>query len=117
MAVELRALSGLRARIEQLDRLAADIANAGTAGYKASGDLGHRRALRLPPRAAARWTWRRPAGWTAERTVAPTGATSTSRSKAAVLRVETPRPALHAQRNFEVRATARSSRATACRAR
>jgi len=29
------ALSGLRARIEQLDRLAADIANAGTAGYKA----------------------------------------------------------------------------------
>lgn len=29
------ALSGLRARIEQLDRLASDIANAGTAGYKA----------------------------------------------------------------------------------
>lgn len=28
------ALSGLRARIEQLDRLAADIANVGTAGYK-----------------------------------------------------------------------------------
>jgi flagellar basal-body rod protein FlgF len=28
------ALSGLRARVEQLDRLAADIANAGTAGYK-----------------------------------------------------------------------------------
>ncbi|HEY8548659.1 MAG TPA: flagellar hook basal-body protein [Vicinamibacterales bacterium] len=28
------ALSGLRARMEQLDRLAADIANAGTAGYK-----------------------------------------------------------------------------------
>lgn len=29
------ALTGLRSRIEQLDRLAADIANAGTAGYKA----------------------------------------------------------------------------------
>jgi flagellar basal-body rod protein FlgF len=29
------ALSGLRTRIEQLDRLASDIANAGTAGYKA----------------------------------------------------------------------------------
>jgi flagellar basal-body rod protein FlgF len=29
------ALSGLRARVEQLDRLASDIANAGTAGYKA----------------------------------------------------------------------------------
>jgi flagellar basal-body rod protein FlgF len=28
------ALSGLRARIEQLDRIAADIANVGTAGYK-----------------------------------------------------------------------------------
>jgi flagellar basal body rod protein FlgG len=28
------ALSGLRARIEQLDRLASDLANAGTAGYK-----------------------------------------------------------------------------------
>lgn len=28
------ALSGLRARVEQLDRLAADIANVGTAGYK-----------------------------------------------------------------------------------
>lgn len=32
---EYAALSGLRARIEQLDRLAADIANVGTAGYKA----------------------------------------------------------------------------------
>jgi flagellar basal-body rod protein FlgF len=32
---EYTALSGLRARIEQLDRLAADIANVGTAGYKA----------------------------------------------------------------------------------
>jgi len=32
---EYTALSGLRARIEQLDRLASDIANAGTAGYKA----------------------------------------------------------------------------------
>lgn len=29
------ALSGLRARVEQLDRLAGDIANVGTAGYKA----------------------------------------------------------------------------------
>lgn len=29
------ALTGLRARMEQLDRLASDIANAGTAGYKA----------------------------------------------------------------------------------
>lgn len=29
------ALSGLRARIEQLDRLAGDLANAGTSGYKA----------------------------------------------------------------------------------
>jgi flagellar basal body rod protein FlgG len=29
------ALSGLRARIEQLDRLASDLANAGTSGYKA----------------------------------------------------------------------------------
>jgi flagellar basal body rod protein FlgG len=29
------ALSGLRARVEQLDRLASDIANAGTSGYKA----------------------------------------------------------------------------------
>lgn len=29
------ALSGLRSRIEQLDRLASDLANVGTAGYKA----------------------------------------------------------------------------------
>ena len=29
------ALSGMRARLDQLDRLAADIANVGTAGYKA----------------------------------------------------------------------------------
>jgi len=29
------ALSGLRVRIEQLDRIAGDIANVGTAGYKA----------------------------------------------------------------------------------
>lgn len=32
---EYTALSGLRARIDQLDRLAGDIANVGTAGYKA----------------------------------------------------------------------------------
>jgi flagellar basal body rod protein FlgG len=32
------ALSGLRARIDELDRLAADIANVGTAGYKGERD-------------------------------------------------------------------------------
>src|SRR5262245_45841603 len=32
------ALSGLRARVDELDRLAADIANVGTAGYKGERD-------------------------------------------------------------------------------
>jgi len=30
------ALSGLRARVDELDRLAADIANIGTVGYKST---------------------------------------------------------------------------------
>ena len=33
------ALSGLRTRLEQLDRLAGDIANAKTAGYKAESNV------------------------------------------------------------------------------
>ena len=32
------ALSGLRARVDALDRLATDIANVGTAGYKGERD-------------------------------------------------------------------------------
>ena len=35
------ALSGLRARVDELDRLAADIANIGTAGYKGERDTTH----------------------------------------------------------------------------
>ena len=32
------ALSGLRARVDELDRLASDIANVGTSGYKGERD-------------------------------------------------------------------------------
>jgi flagellar basal-body rod protein FlgF len=39
------ALSGMRTRLDELDRLAADIANAGTAGYKAER-TSHQEALR-----------------------------------------------------------------------
>jgi len=80
---EYTALSGLRARIEQLDRLAADIANVGTAGYKAERTTSV--AAEQPTFAAALQTWRRvPAAPTSGRgRSSPPAAISTSPSTGA----------------------------------
>jgi flagellar basal body rod protein FlgG len=97
------ALSGLRARVDELDRLATDIANVGTSGYKGERQT-HAAAERgafndaLPDRHRYH-----DGGWRldmkAERSRRPAGR-STSQSTAPFFVVQTNATALHAQRTL-----------------